>query len=398
MSDARAFDDRLRAWLVDGPEAAPPDLIDLVLDEVPAVRRSFRSGRAAGWPPRTGRWLIAAAAVVAVTVVATATLLPRQPSFGVPASPSPTGQTSHSPSSSTSPSPSLPFDPCRPGAILAAPGSRPGFDPETVRGRIAYRADTEIRAVDPARPQDVLVIDPGLRADPTSWSADGTRLLLLGESPEFGTALLAAGVLSSDGSIVRLTDWGTGSFAPDGKTIVYSVPGGGLCRASADGSSSELLAFDMAEPLDGPPAWSPDGSVIAFMDFVENSPVYGHHAYGVSFINPDGSNFMQLEVHFGVPEGGGGLNWSSNGKSLAFWLPKGAEGTSGQIYVLDVASLQTEQITRDGDNRWPTWSPDGSRIAFVRDGALVTSKPDGSDVVSVPGIAPDGSIAWNPIQ
>jgi hypothetical protein len=396
MSDARTFDDRLRAWLDDGPEAAPPDLIDLVLDEVPAVRQGLRPGRAA-WPSRTGRWLIAAAAVVAVAVVATATLLPRQPSFGVPASPSPTARASHSPSTSASPRAIPTPDLCRPSSILAKPGSRQGFDPASVRGRIAYRESREVRAVDAARPQDVLAIDPNLVSNPTSWSPDGTRLLLNGTSPAYGDGPYPSYVLNTDGSLVQL-DGGVGSYSPDGKTIVYANPGLGLCRASTDGTSSALVVFDRSEPMDGPPAWSPDGSVIAFMDFVEDSPVYGHHAYGMSFIDADGTNLRQLVLLFGIETGGGGLNWSPDGKSLAYWLPTGSGRKVGQIYIMDAATRQSTQVTTDGDNRWPTWSPDGSRIAFVRDGELVTSKPDGSDVVAIPGITPDGSIAWNPVR
>jgi Tol biopolymer transport system component len=55
------------------------------------------------------------------------------------------------------------------------------------------------------------------------------------------------------------------------------------------------------------------------------------------------------------------------------------------------------QITREGDNRWPTWSPDGSRIAFVRNGTLATMAPDGTDVREIQGVNPDGPMAWNPV-
>lgn len=87
-----------------------------------------------------------------------------------------------------------------------------------------------------------------------------------------------------------------------------------------------------------------------------------------------------------------------------------------QIFVINADGSGLRQITDEGDNRWPTWSPDGSRIAFARgqlefktatDGLqaafvrpggrqLFTMAPDGTDVQRVEGVNPDGAIAWNP--
>jgi hypothetical protein len=35
-----------------------------------------------------------------------------------------------------------------------------------------------------------------------------------------------------------------------------------------------------------------------------------------------------------------------------------------QIFVINADGSELRQLTHDGDNRWPTWSPDGSRIAL----------------------------------
>jgi Tol biopolymer transport system component len=70
---------------------------------------------------------------------------------------------------------------------------------------------------------------------------------------------------------------------------------------------------------------------------------------------------------------------------------------NAQIYVIDADGTDLQQITDEGENRWPTWSPDGSRIAFVRDGGLYTMAPDGSDVRELEGVRPEGPIAWNPV-
>ena len=401
MSDLRSFDDRLNAWLREGPDAAPPDLIGVIVEQVSSTPSSRRIGRlpVPKWErtPPAHRLLLAGAGFVAIAVIASLVLLPRRsPSVGIPAAPSPTPtERSTSAVPSLTPTASFAFDPCVASRGLVISDSRTGFDPARVRGRIAFRDRRGIVAVDPTKPVDIVVIDASLKADPRSWSPDGMRLLVVVLPEESSVGSSGAAVISSDGSASPLTDWGTGWFSPDGNAVVYAVPGGGLCLASPDGSSPRLLAFDMSEPFDESPTWSPDGSEIAFLDFVEDSPVYGHHAYGLSFIDADGSDLRQLVVPLPGEEGHGGLAWSPGGGQLTFWHQ--ARGRP-QIFVVNADGTGLRQITTAGSNQWPAWSPDGSRIAFVQDGVLSTMRSDGSDVRTVTGVKPSGSIAWNPVR
>jgi WD40-like Beta Propeller Repeat len=401
MSDLRSFDDRLNTWLREGPDAAPPDLIGVIVEQVSSMGSGRRIGRLSvpKWDqtPRSYRLLFAGASFVAILLIASLVLVPRRsPSVGIPSAPSssPTDRSTSVPPS-LSPTPSFAFDPCVASRNLVISDSRPGFDSARVRGRIAFRDRRGIVAIDPAHPDEIVAIDALLKADPRSWSPDGTRLLVvvLPEVSRVGSP--GAAVLGSDGSASPLTDWGTGWFSPDGNSVVYAVPGGGLCLASPDGSSRKLLAFDMSEPFDESPTWSPDGSQIAFLDFVEDSPVFGHHAYGLSFIDADGSNLRQLVVRLPGEEGHGGLTWSPDGSRLTFWhLASGRP----QIFIVDADGTGLRQITTEGSNQWPAWSPDGSRIGFVRDGVLSTMMPDGSDIHPLTDVKPLGSIAWNPAR
>ena len=391
------FPERLGAWLEEGPQLAPPDLLGSVID---GVARTTPSRRV--WPWRHRAWVtklatpglmraVALLVVVAVIAVAAALALPRGPRRDV-------GGPFVMPSVIPvipSPLPSMLFDPCRPTESQRLRLPRDGFDPIDMRGRIAYRVGREIRAVLPTDPSNVVVVDADLDAEPAMWSTDGTRLLLNGREDAWPNGIGGPVVLRSDGTATLVSDDGLGSFSPDGKTVVYLAPGGGLCYVNADGTSPRLLAFDMAEPLDGGPAWSPDGSVIAYMDFVEDSPVHGHHAYGLSFINVDGSDLHQLAYHFEFETGGGGLAWSPDGSRLVYWRPTTDAPPFDQIFVFDVASLTERQITIAGNSRWPTWSPDGSRIAFVHNGRLSTMTGEGTDLRPVGDVAPEGSIAWN---
>ena len=158
-----------------------------------------------------------------------------------------------------------------------------------------------------------------------------------------------------------------------------------LGRANADSQGRCAV-----NPLLEAAAWSPDGSQIAWSDFVEDSATYGHHASVLSFVNPDGTGLREEVAP--LPGGGASLVWSPDGSRLAF-----GDGTDpGQIFVINADGSGLRQVTRDGDNNWPAWSPDGSRIAFVHNGTLSTIAPDGTDMQSVKGVTPDGAIAWNP--
>jgi Tol biopolymer transport system component len=69
----------------------------------------------------------------------------------------------------------------------------------------------------------------------------------------------------------------------------------------------------------------------------------------------------------------------------------------GDIWVLDVDSGQERQLTTDGANREPRWSPDGRWLAFAKGetGAIWVMREDGSDASLVADPARAGP-AWAP--
>jgi TolB protein len=302
------------------------------------------------------------------------------------------------------------------GQPAGEPSVAPSEDPfADVHGWIAYRDGQEIVAVDPAKPNNTLRLGPSSESDPIAWSADGTRLLLRGGMDQDGslTGTYNLIILSSDDPPTGVpggwrATWG--SFSPDGTQIVYGIEGHfpGPYIIDADGGTPRSLGGRCrddhlcGEPFAESAAWSPDGSRIAWVDFVEDSSQYGQHAYVLSFVNPDGTG-LQREVA-SLPGGGWSLVWSPDSSRLAFSDWDFFGDRPGQIFVINADGSGLRQITNDGDNRWPTWSPDGSRIAFVRfpgynapEGTLYTMASDGTDMQEVAGVHPDGAIAWNPV-
>jgi Tol biopolymer transport system component len=61
---------------------------------------------------------------------------------------------------------------------------------------------------------------------------------------------------------------------------------------------------------------------------------------------------------------------SPDGKKIAMWY---SDDTRGHVFVYDLDRDFFDKLTREGDNFWPVWTPDGNKIAFpsIRGGTLV---------------------------
>ncbi len=285
------------------------------------------------------------------------------------------------------------------------PGTSPTPTPSTsdvfaqIHGWIVYREAGDLVAVDPADPTNriTLMSDSGLQ--PIGWSRDGSRMLGL---RGFDVAKSQLFVVRPEGSEVLLTtqeeaaSWG--SISPAGTRVVYAdLLGSGLFMVDASGGPRTLIAKqEPLERVNESPAWSPDGTRIALLDFRAT------FAFGLTVMNADGSGQVVQIENLGVGTDAEGLVWSPDGNRLAFFAYTDASTgkwyTPGpaRIYVVDTETWEVQRLTSGGDNRWPTWSPDGSRIAFVRDGDLFTMAADGSGLQRVEGVHPAGAIAWNP--
>jgi len=268
-----------------------------------------------------------------------------------------------------------------------------------VHGYITYAYGAEIWAVDPGHPANAISMGPSNGQTPIAWSPDGNRLLL---ADRRGSA--APGiewdlcVMNADGSEKPLTSdgrSGEGSFSPDGTKVVFARSDDGLYVVDAEGGTPRLIVKSHAGWYVGSPAWSPDGSRIAYSVYVE-----GPNGF-IWTVNPDGSDPRQLVDLCQC----GSLAWSPDGSMLAFHSRRDnpvGRAVSQQIYTVRADGSGLHPINDDGFQ--PAWSPDGSRIAYLlgygfSEVSLSTMAVDGSDVRQVEGVfVMPASLAWNPVH
>lgn len=139
------------------------------------------------------------------------------------------------------------------------------------------------------------------------------------------------------------------------------------------------------------PAWSPDGSRIAFTSKRDGDRE-------IYVIKADGSNVIQLTIN--SDDYDGGPEWSPDGSKVMFTFDRNWDS---EIYVMNADGSNLTQLTDNSDiDQVPVWSPDGSKIAFAsdRDGYvdIYVMNADGSNVTQLTYI-PDVSkrrIAWSP--
>lgn len=217
-------------------------------------------------------------------------------------------------------------------------------------------------------------------------------IALTGESPG-GTPQVYLLHLSS-GKLSQLThgpgDHEAFDWSRDGSRLLVAGNGSGgqgLYSVRADRSSEVLLTSHG----DGWEAqWSPDGKRVAFLvNHATTSWLY--------VVRADGTH-RHLLIR-GVREGGlfsGGFSWAPSGKRIVVARRQSlfTVTTSGRPVLRRVKYDQGFKPSPQPDQ--PTWSPDGTRIAFTEDGSIAVIRPDGSHLRDLqdghgPVWSPDGT-------
>lgn len=224
-----------------------------------------------------------------------------------------------------------------------------------------------------------------------AWSPDGARIAFSSDRDgRFDIYLMNA-----DGSgVTRLSNAEVGSsgisWSPDGTKIAFS----GIFVMNADGSEVTRLTDGLHRDLS--PSWSPDGTRIVFQsdrDAHDNPPSWDGN-WEIYVMNADGSELTRLtDSERGDTEPA----WSPDGTRIAFVSER--ERLPGIFVMNSDGSGVTKLFTWGFSATDPSWSPDGAMIAFVSEGDIHVMNADGSNRVNLTNSSassPDWGPTWSP--
>jgi TolB protein len=193
------------------------------------------------------------------------------------------------------------------------------------------------------------------------WSPDASRIAFTCFEPSHGIVSPQLCMYSVDaGKVITFPRYrGSNSapaWSPDGTHLIFSSSMLGnpeLFVADANGGTPKRLTF--SNGANTSPAWNPKtGQTVVFVSDRGGIPK-------LFMMNADGTNSTEIDV----PDKGYLIDpaWAPNGQLLAFsWRrPEG----NYDMYLMDAATSKILEITRDsGRNERPSWAPDGRHIVF----------------------------------
>lgn len=195
-----------------------------------------------------------------------------------------------------------------------------------------------------------------------------------------------------------------------------------ICSIRTDGTNLVNLTNTQDKDIKNiQPAVSPNGKKIAFAKtrFILSSVFGNHYSYELYMMNIDGTEVQKLSSYpqFNGKDSVSDLiyegdpTWSPDGSKLAFisnrhtFKSGNRNYDNEEIYILDFATNEiTKLTTSSGYIEHPTWSPDGKEIAFMsnRTGTwnifVINSDGSGKPINITNNKFSNRFPAWSPVE
>jgi len=187
---------------------------------------------------------------------------------------------------------------------------------------------------------------------PAATVENGKIAFVVGDSPRYEIF-----TLNPDGTeLMKLADGRDPAWSPDGSGLAFTIqrPGLGIAVMNADGTGVTELIDDHAYAQS--PSWSPDATRIAFS--AQN---------GIYVMNADGTDVRRVDGYSGpLACADFEPSWSPDGATIA-WAVRCDGGGLG-IWTVRPDGSRRSILVDEGSGLWtfnhPSWSPDGNLLAF----------------------------------
>jgi dipeptidyl aminopeptidase/acylaminoacyl peptidase len=232
------------------------------------------------------------------------------------------------------------------------------------------------------------------------WSPDSTRLAFVVTEKDQQDV----GVVSADGGTVtmiaaRPVDEDSPIWAPSSDRLAFirrfdNWQGYEIWVSAPDGTGARPIVKETYDRgveefvFDGDEHWSPDGTRIAYLS---SRTGYNH----IWIVDVDGGEPVELTRGPWVDYS---PRWSPSGERIAFVSSREKDLEDRHVWVVNAAGGEPVRVSPDGFCADPTWSPDSTRIAYLRSSAteppevIVQQATAGAPTVRLTESRPDPSV------